>query len=193
VAFVGFNLEKARKFRELLAQVAPFAEAKRPFEQEIRRFLEVTRERLQQSLGRERWSQFAVSGELFEVGFTEWGGAWQGFTDARLVRLPAVSHCVWWGFYAAKGSGDLLAYWGIEPRSEQILTQYGPAFERMAGKLGLEVRKIRPDLAMYWGRVDGIRLEEWTDLQNLLLDQVGNLLVELTAIPLPEAGASQSG
>jgi hypothetical protein len=46
---------------------------------------------------------------------------------------------------------------------------------------------------MYWGRVGSIRIEEWKDLQNLLLHRVGNLLVELTSIPLPEAGASQSG
>jgi hypothetical protein len=183
VAFVGFNLEKARKFREQLELIAPFAEAKRPFEEDVRRFLEVTRERLQQSLGQECWNQLTVTGELFEVGFTEWGGVWQAFTDARLIRLPAVSHCIWWGLYAARGSGDLFAYWGIEPRSERILTQYGSAFEQMATKLALEVRKIRPDLAMYWGRVGGVRLEEWKDLQGLLLDRAGKLLAELTGIP----------
>jgi hypothetical protein len=32
VAFVGFNLERTRKFREQLQQIAPFAEAKKPFE-----------------------------------------------------------------------------------------------------------------------------------------------------------------
>jgi hypothetical protein len=158
---------------------------------EMRRFLEVTRERLQQNLGQECWSQLNVTGELFEVGFTEWGGVWQAFTDVRLIRLPAVSHCIWWGFYAARGSGDILAYWGIEPRSEGILTQYAPAFEQMAQRLSLEVRKIRPDLAMYWGRLGGVRLEEWKDVQSLLLDRAGKLLVELTSITLQACGTSE--
>src|SRR5262249_6678492 len=90
-----------------------------------------------------------------------------------------VSHCIWWGFYAARGSGDILAYWGIEPRSEGILTQYAPAFEQMAQKLSLEVRKLRPNLAMYWGRLGGVRLEEWKDVQVCSSIEPGSCLLNL--------------
>ncbi len=181
--FLGFDLDMARKYLE---RALPFAETTKPFEREMRRFLEVTRERLQQNLGPERWSQLTVRGDLFEVGLTEWGGAWQGFTDVRMNRLPAASHCIWWGFYAAPGSGELFAYWGIEPRSERVLAQFGAAFEDMAKRLKLEVRKLRPDLAMYWGRVGGVSLAHWKDLQTLLLDRAGKLLTELTDIAVPE-------